>query len=119
MYAIIKTGGKQYRVEKDAVIDVELLDADVGAHVNFEEILFVNNGNEAIVGGPNVAGYLVKGEVLGTSVGPKVTSMKYTPRQHSRKKWGHRQHYMQIKILGVESADKKAHSKNVKEKGVE
>jgi len=121
MYAIIRTGGKQYRVEQDAVIDVELLDADLGAHVDFEEVLFVSNGDEALVGGPHVSGYFVKGEVLGNSVGPKVTSLKYKPRQHSRRKWGHRQHYMRIKILEIGSAKKASHSKTVKpkEEGIE
>lgn len=104
MYAIIKTGGKQYRVAKDDVIDVELLETELGAQVEFEEVLFVNNGTDTLVGEPSVAGYIVKGEVIGNSAGPKVVSLKYKPRQHSKRKWGHRQHYSRIKILEIGSA---------------
>ena len=116
MYAIIKTGGKQICVKKDDVIDVELLDAELGAQIEFEEVLFVNNGNDALVGEPIVAGYVVKGEVIGNSVGPKVVSLKYKPRQHSKTKWGHRQHYSRIKILEIGSGEKAAKPKAAPEK---
>ncbi len=101
MYAIIKTGGKQYRVAKDDVIDVELLNADQGSAVEFSEVLFVNDGKEALIGEPFVAGCLVKGEVIGTAAGPKVSSLKYRPRGHTQKHWGHRQHFTRIKITDI------------------
>lgn len=122
MYAIIKTGGKQYRVEKDDIIDVELLDAELGAHVDFEDVLFVHTGNDTLIGEPSVAGYIVKGEILGDSAGPKVVSLKYMRRQHWRRKWGHRQHYTRVKILEIGASSEepkskaKAENEEVKEK---
>ena len=101
MYAIIKTGGKQYRVENEDIIDVELLDAEIGAQVEFDEVLFVYDGSNALVGEPKVSGYVVKGEVIGSAVGPKVVSLKYKPRQHQQKKWGHRQKYTRVKITDI------------------
>ena len=111
MYAIIKSGGKQYRVAKDDVIDVELLNADQGSAVEFSEVLFVNDGKSALIGEPVVAGYLVKGEVVGTSAGPKVSSLKYRPRGHTQKHWGHRQHYTRVKITDIASSGKAAPKK--------
>lgn len=115
MYAIIKTGGKQYRVAKDDVIDVELLSADHGSAVEFSEVLFVNDGKAALIGEPFVAGYLVKGEVVGTASGPKVSSLKYRPRGHTQKHWGHRQHYTRVKITDIGVSGKKAVKKTAEE----
>lgn len=101
MYAIIKTGGKQYRVEKDAVIDVELLGADAGESVEFNDVLFFQNGEEMTVGSPLVPSCVVKGEVLGEAAGPKVISFKYKRRKNCRRKVGHRQKYTRVKILEI------------------
>jgi large subunit ribosomal protein L21 len=115
MYAIIKTGGKQLRVAKDDVIDVELLKAEIGDTVEFQEVLFVNDGTAPQVGRPIVAGFIVKGEIIGNTVGPKETSLKYTPRQHTQTKWGHRQHYTRVRItecgIGTESDTPKTATK--------
>lgn len=97
MYAIIKSGGKQYRVKEGSVIDVELLDSTPGAEVEFKDLLFVHNGEKPLVGSKQVAGFVVKGEHLDTVSGPKVTSIKYIPGNH-RRKFGHRQHYSRVKI---------------------
>jgi ribosomal protein L21 len=102
MYAIIKTGGKQYRVAVGDVIDVELLNEDVGSEVKFNDVLFVNNGAKTIVGEPNVSGCTVSGELIDLVGGPKVTSVKYIPGNH-RKKIGHRQHYSRVKITQIAS----------------
>ncbi|ADI38996.1 50S ribosomal protein L21 [Waddlia chondrophila 2032/99] len=118
MYAIIKSGGKQYRVAKDDVIDVELLHVDQGSAVEFSEVLFVNDGTEALIGEPVVAGYLVKGEVVGTSAGPKVSSLKYRPRGHTQKHWGHRQHYTRVKITDIASSGKVEEKKAAPKKAV-
>lgn len=104
MYAIIRTGGKQYRVEAGAVIDVELLDASLGDQLKFEEVLFVHNGDEPLVAKTGIENYFVKAEVIGNTVGPKVVSLKYKKRQHSRRKWGHRQHYSRVKIVEIGKA---------------
>lgn len=106
MYAIIKSGGKQYRVKEGSVIDVELLSDSLGSEVEFKELLFVHNGDDAVVGGPHVSGYVVKGEHLDVVSGPKVTSVKYIPGNH-RRKFGHRQHYSRVKITEVTSTKKK------------
>lgn len=108
MYAIIKSGGKQYRVKEGSIIDVELLEDSLGAEVEFKDLLFVHNGDDAVVGGPVVAGYVVKGEHLEVVSGPKVTSVKYIPGNH-RRKFGHRQHYSRVKITQVGSSKEARH----------
>ena len=102
MYAIIETGGKQYRVEKGDVIEVELLGTDKGA-VEFKEVLFVNDGKVTMIGTPHVAKCLVKGEVLGEIKGPKVVSFKYKKRKSYHRKVGHRQKYAKVKITEIET----------------
>ena len=77
MYAIIETGGKQYRVAVGEEIDVEMIDGEIGSQVKFKEVLFLNNGSKPIVGGPHVPGCTVSGELVGYVAGPKVKSMKY------------------------------------------
>lgn len=117
MYAIIKSGGKQYRVKKGDVIDVELLHHDEkGAHVEFGEILFVSDGKEPKVGGPNLSDWTVMGELVDFVKGPKITSVKYQPGNHY-KKFGHRQKYCRVKITEVGSKDK--HKEKHAEKHVE
>lgn len=102
MYAIIHTGGKQYRVEKGDVIEVELLKAESGA-VEFKEVLLFNDGKKAHVGTPHVAKCLVKGEVVGDTKGPKVVCFKYKRRKNYRRKVGHRQKYAVVKITDIEA----------------
>lgn len=102
MYAIIKTGGKQYRVAIGDEIDVELLDEGVGSQVKFSEVLFLNDGSKPIVGAPHVSGCTVTGKVIDCVSGPKVTSVKYIPGNH-RKRIGHRQQYSRVKITQIAS----------------
>lgn len=104
-YAIIKTGGKQYRVAQNDVIDVELLDAELGAKVEFD-VLFFHDGSDSHVGTPSVAGCTVKGELLDIVKGEKITSVKYKKRKNCRKKWGHRQSYARVKITTIGSSKK-------------
>jgi large subunit ribosomal protein L21 len=101
MYAIIKTGGKQYRVAEGDVIDVELLNTDQGSEVKFGEVLFAFDGSESKVGSPSIANFFVYGEVLGTVKGEKVTTVKYKRSHNQARKWGHRQHYTRVKITGI------------------
>ncbi len=99
MYAIIETGGKQYRVQKGDIIDVELLeDAN---EVKFSSVLFLNEGEKTHVGAPYVSDYFVTGQVLSMVKGPKVTIYKYKPRKNSRKKLGHRQKYSRVQITDI------------------
>ncbi len=99
MYAIIETGGKQYRVEKGDVIDVELIDAqNAGDKVEFKNVLFLNTGNAVKIGSPHIAKSVVQAEFVQAARGPKVIAFKYKRRKPIRRKVGHRQHYSRVKI---------------------
>lgn len=107
-YAIIKTGGKQYRVAIGDVIDVELLNGEIGSEINFTDVLFVNNGADSIIGAPIVSDCIVVGKLIDFVTGPKVTCVKYIPGNH-RKKIGHRQHYSRCEITHIETKKKGHH----------
>jgi large subunit ribosomal protein L21 len=100
MYAIIETGGKQYRVEKGDVIDVELVE-DKDGKVEFTNVLFLNNGSKAQVGTPHVAKSRVLGELVQEVRGPKVVSFRYKQRKGIARKVGHRQRYTRVKITDI------------------
>lgn len=102
MYAIIETGGKQYKVQQGDVIDVEILEGDVGASVKFD-VLLLCNGDNTTVGSPKVKGAVVKGELVAESAGPKIESLVYRRRKGSRRRFGHRQHYSRVKITEIAS----------------
>jgi large subunit ribosomal protein L21 len=101
MYAIIETGGKQFRVQKDDVIDVELLESEKGSDVEFKNVLFLNKEGSVKVGTPYIAKAAVKGELLDQVKGPKVVAFKYKQRKGIRRKVGHRQKYSRIKITEI------------------
>lgn len=101
MYAIIETGGKQYRVEKGDVIDVELLGSEEKSAVEFKNILFLNDGSATKVGMPHLAGCAVRGELVNEVKGPKVVAFKYKQRKNVRRKVGHRQRYSRVKITEI------------------
>ena len=98
MYAVIKSGGKQYRVEAGKPVRVESLAADVGATVAFEEVLLVGGGDSVKVGAPLVSGAKVKGTVLAHGRGDKVKIFKLRRRKHFQKTQGHRQNYTEVRI---------------------
>ncbi len=102
MYAIIRSGSKQYRVKQGDLIDVELLGAEAGTVVQFEEVLLVTDGSEVEIGTPNVSRYVVRGEIQGEAKGPKIRSVKYIPSHTVKKTWGHRQHYSRVKITEIQ-----------------
>jgi large subunit ribosomal protein L21 len=99
MYAVIQTGGKQYRVAQGDLVKVEKLEAEVGAKVKFEALLLAGEG-EAKVGKPNVAGAAVEGEVVAHGKNPKVIHFR-KKKEGWTKKRGHRQPYTEIKITSV------------------
>lgn len=101
MYAIIETGGKQYKVEQGDVIDVELLDAEKSGIITFDKVLFFHNDKKAKVGTPTVEGSQVIGELLQEVRGPKVIAYKYKKRKNYRRKVGHRQNYLRVKITEI------------------
>lgn len=101
MYAIIVTGGKQYRVMKDEVLRVEKLDAEAGANVEINEVLMVGNGDSVTVGTPTVQGAKVTATVKSHGRLDKIRIVKFRRRKHHRKQMGHRQHFTEIQITGI------------------
>ena len=100
MYAIIKTGGKQYKVEPDRFVDVEKLDAEVGAEVTFDALMVVD-GEVTTIGTPVVDGVKVVGKVLAQDKAKKVVVYKYKPKKDYRKKQGHRHSYTRVMITSI------------------
>ena len=98
MYAVIRSGGKQYRVEAGATLRVEALAAEVGANVSFAEVLLVGAGDAVKVGAPLVSGAAVKATVLSHGRGDKVKIFKMRRRKHYQKTQGHRQSYTELRI---------------------
>lgn len=98
MYAVIKAGGKQYRVKSGEQLRVELMTADVGATVSFDEVLMVGEGDTAKVGAPLVPGAVVKATVVAHGRGDKVHIFKLRRRKHFQKSQGHRQSYTEVRI---------------------
>jgi large subunit ribosomal protein L21 len=98
MYAVIKSGGKQYRVESGAQVRIESLVADVGSAVAFEEVLLVGTGESVKVGAPLVSGAKVKATVMSHGRGDKVKIFKMRRRKHYQKNQGHRQNYTEVRI---------------------
>lgn len=101
MYAIIKTGGKQYRVSAGEKLQVEKLEAEIGAEVVLDQVLMVVDGDNVKLGQPLVAGAAVKATVIGHKRGEKLKIFKMRRRKHFRKTLGHRQDYTQIQISGI------------------
>jgi large subunit ribosomal protein L21 len=98
MYAVIKSGGKQYRVQAGEQLRVEALAADVGAAVSFDQVLLVGAGDAIKVGAPLVSGALVKATVVAQGRGEKVRIFKLRRRKHYQKSQGHRQSYTEVRI---------------------
>jgi len=98
MYAVIKSGGKQYRVESGEQLRVESLPAEVGASVSFAEVLLVGAGDAVKVGAPFVSGATVKATVVSHGRGDKVKIFKLRRRKHFQKTQGHRQNYTEVRI---------------------
>lgn len=102
MYAVIETGGKQYRVDEGVTVRVERLAAEPGASVALDRVLLVGNGAQARVGTPLVKGARVTATVLSHGRGRKVTVFKYKSKAHYRRKRGHRQEYTRLRIEKIE-----------------
>jgi large subunit ribosomal protein L21 len=101
MYAVIATGGKQYRVAQGDVLRIEKLDAEAGAAVEFDNVLLVGSGDDVKVGTPNVEGGKVTATVKGHGRGEKILIIKFRRRKHHRKQMGHRQDYTEVEITGI------------------
>jgi len=98
MYAVIKTGGKQYKVEEGRWIDVELLPQNEGEAVEFENVLLIAKEDETKVGSPTVEGSKVVGKVVKHDRAKKIIVYKMRPKKHYRKKQGHRQYFTRVMI---------------------
>ncbi len=101
MYAVIKTGGKQYRVAAGETLKIESLEAEVGNTVSFDDVLLVANGDTIKVGSPRVDGGVVKAEVLAHGRGDKIRIVKHRRRKHYHKEQGHRQNFTEVKITEI------------------
>jgi large subunit ribosomal protein L21 len=98
MYAVIKTGGKQYRVAAGQAIKVEAIEVEPGSEITFDEVLAVADGDEVRIGTPRLAGVTVKATVVGHGRHPKVTIFKMRRRKHFQKRAGHRQNFTEVRI---------------------
>ena len=103
MYAVIKTGGKQYRVAAGEKIKVEQIPADVGAVITIDQVLMVGEGESVKIGTPIIAGATVTAKVIAHGRGPKIKIFKMRRRKHYQKHQGHRQNYTEIEINGIAS----------------
>jgi len=101
MFAVIVSGGKQYRVQEGQTLKVEKLTAEAGAAVDFDRVLLVSNGDDVKVGAPVVEGAKVSAEVVSHGRGDKVTIVKFRRRKHHMKRQGHRQWFTEVKITGI------------------
>lgn len=101
MYAVIVTGGKQYRVSEGDTLKVEKLVAEAGSNVEFDQVLMTGEGDSVQVGAPYLKGSKVTAEVVDHGRGKKIEIIKFRRRKHSRKRQGHRQDYTQVRITGI------------------
>lgn len=101
IYAVVRTGGKQYRLEPQQIIDVEKLPAEAGAEVELSEVLLIADGDRITVGTPLVPGAKVIAEVVEQGKDDKITVFKYKPKVRYRRKRGHRQPYTRLSIREI------------------
>ena len=101
MYAVVKTGGKQYRVSAGEKLKVEQIPADIGAEIVLDQVLFLSNGDDVTMGTPLVNGATVTAKVVSHGRGDKVRIFKMRRRKHYRKTQGHRQNYTEIEIVVI------------------
>lgn len=108
MYAVVKTGGKQYRVSPGDTLRVELLDVEEGDEVTLDQVLMMGEGESVTIGAPLIDNALVTAKVLGNGRAKKVEIIKFRRRKHHQKRTGHRQHFTEIEITGISGAGVKA-----------
>lgn len=101
MYAVIKAGGKQYRVKEGDMLKLELMPNEVGSEISFSEILMLADGDKITWGTPLIAKAAVKAEVVTHGRHKKINIIKFRRRKHHMKRMGHRQYYTQVKIIAI------------------
>ena len=116
MYAVIKTGGKQYKVAAGDKLKIEKLAGDVGSDVTFDQVLMLANGDDVTIGAPLVSGATVPAKIISHGRGDKVMIFKMRRRKHYRKTQGHRQSYPEIEIGAIGGDAKPAKARAAKSK---
>jgi large subunit ribosomal protein L21 len=111
MYAVVTTGGKQYRVEPGNELEVERLSGDAGSSITFDRVLLVGDGEAVTIGTPTVEGATVSGTVLGEALGPKLIIFKFKQKATYRRKNGHRQHLTRIRIDEINASGRTSKAK--------
>lgn len=101
MYAVFQSGGKQHRVTEGQTVRLEKIELEVGASVDFDNVLMIADGEEINVGAPYIAGGKVTAEVVSQGRADKIKIVKFKRRKHSRKQAGHRQWFTEVKITGI------------------
>jgi len=102
MFAIIKTGGKQYRVSKNQVLRVEKLNQKEGAEIVFNEVLLIADAKKTEVGKPHVKGKKVRAKIIKHGLSDKILVVKFKAKVRYRRRFGHRQAFSEIKVIGIE-----------------
>jgi large subunit ribosomal protein L21 len=110
MYAVVSSGGKQYRVEAGNELILERVPGDAGASITFDRVLLVGDGEAVTVGTPTVEGASVSGTVLGEALGPKLIIFKFKQKATYRRKNGHRQHLTRVRIDEIDAGGKRGKS---------
>ncbi len=103
MYAVVKTGGKQYRVQQGDTVMIEKISGDVGSEVSFEEVLMVSDGEDVRIGTPNLDDVTVSGRIVAQDRAKKIIVFKYKRRKRYRRKQGHRQAFTAVQIDTIEA----------------
>lgn len=101
MFAVIKTGGKQYRVKVGDVLKFEELPGEVGSSIDFAEVLMITNGDKVTLGTPTIAKAVVQAQIMEHGRHKKIRIIKFRRRKHHMKQMGHRQNYTQVKIMAI------------------
>lgn len=102
MYAIVKTGGQQFRVQENTIIEVNKLPLEEGQEIVLDDVLIIGTDKGVKIGTPNVAGATVKAKVLKQFKGPKLDCFTYKPKKHTQRHWGHRQLLTRLSIIKIE-----------------
>ena len=103
MYAVVSSGGKQYKVQKGEILRVEKISGDIGVPVSFDKVLMFSDGENVNIGRPVLDNMAVKGHIVEQGKGKKIVVFKYKKRKRYRRKLGHRQQYTEIKIDSIET----------------
>lgn len=101
MYAILKTGGKQYTVKENDIVQVEKLDVPAGEEVVLSDVLFVSTDNGLLIGAPSVEGATVTGKVVRHGLTKKIVARTYKPKKNESRRYGHRQNFTQVLIQKI------------------